>query len=489
MTRVNEPVTATVGADPVLPSQDDEVVAASSEGVGGVAGSRVLPGWGWWTPVRAVIVLAAVAYAAGYLMRLPCHGEAGFVSDGQYPHMCYSDIAFLYQLRGFANGFLPYLQLDPSGEALEYPVLTGGFMWLASLLTGTGGDEALRALRFYDINAVLLAACWIAAVVCTTLTHRHRPWDGAMLALAPVVALTALINWDLLAVALTAGFLLASSRSRPVLAGLLLGLAVSAKFYPLLLLGPLLLVCWRTRRWGDFWRTTAATAVSWLAVNLPIYLAAPEGWWRFYRFSSERGEDWGSVWLAVSIWNHGVDPARLNLYAVVALAVCCAAIAVLAWVAPEPPRLAQLGFLVIAAFCLTNKVYSPQYVLWLVPFAVLARPRWRDLLVWQLGEVIYFVSIWLYLEGYNQPDNKGLPESWYSGAIVVHVLATLYLCAVIVRDVLRPEHDPVREPPPPVRPAGRAAPAAPGGPAPPDAIAGDDLAHVLDAYRLPGAPP
>ena len=34
-------------------------------------------------------------------------------------------------------------------------------------------------------------------------------------------------------------------------------------------------------------------------------------------------------------------------------------------------------FLIVVAFTLTNKVYSPQYSLWLVPLAVMARPRWR----------------------------------------------------------------------------------------------------------------
>ena len=48
----------------------------------------------------------------------------------------------------------------------------------------------------------------------------------------------------------------------------------------------------------------------------------------------------------------------------------------------------------VAALVLSNKVYSPQYVLWLLPLAVLARPRWRDLLIWQGAEVLYFLAIW-----------------------------------------------------------------------------------------------
>ena len=66
------------------------------------------------------------------------------------------------------------------------------------------------------------------------------------------------------------------------------------------------------------------------------------------------------------------------------------AVLALGLTSPSTPRLAQLGFLIVAGFLLVNKVYSPQYVLWLLPLAVLARPRWRDLLIWQAGEVIYF---------------------------------------------------------------------------------------------------
>ena len=107
------------------------------------------------------------------------------------------------------------------------------------------------------------------------------------------------------------------------------------------------------------------------------------------------------------------------------------------------PRFAQLAFLVVAAFILTNKVYSPQYVLWLIPLAALARPRWRDFLVWQACEVMYFLGIWLYLAYTTSGDKpQGAAEEGYQVAIVLHLVGTLYLCALVVRDILRPEAGP-----------------------------------------------
>jgi uncharacterized membrane protein len=124
------------------------------------------------------------------------------------------------------------------------------------------------------------------------------------------------------------------------------------------------------------------------------------------------------------------------------------AVAVLGTVARESPRLAQLALLVVAGFLLVNKVYSPQYVLWLLPLAVMARPRWRDLLIWQAGELAYLFGVWMYLGGWLDAAVGADPPA-YDVLICVRVLAELYLVAVVVRDILRPEHDPVRADTPP----------------------------------------
>jgi uncharacterized membrane protein len=168
------------------------------------------------------------------------------------------------------------------------------------------------------------------------------------------------------------------------------------------------------------------------------------GWEQFYRFSQQRPVDFGSLWLIIS--QRTGDPlADVNTYATLLMLLACAGIAALALCARRRPRLAQLVFLVVAAFVLTNKVYSPQYVLWLIPLAVLARPRWRDFLVWQACEVGYFVGVWMYLAYTGSGDaRRGLPLEGYQLAIAAHLLGTLFLCALVVRDILLPERDPVR---------------------------------------------
>ena len=117
--------------------------------------------------------------------------------------------------------------------------------------------------------------------------------------------------------------------------------------------------------------------------------------------AESRGAGFSSIWFVLSPAGsrRAREPAQLDRRWAVR-GWRASAIAVLALAAERRPRLPQLVFLVVAAFLLTNKVYSPQYVLWLMPLAVLARPRWRDLLIWQAGEVVHFVGIWMLIEGY-----------------------------------------------------------------------------------------
>ncbi|MGV4981692.1 glycosyltransferase family 87 protein [Streptomyces sp. NRAIS4] len=439
-------------AEPVRPTSEDEIARAGSELIGGPLGRRALLGTSWWTPVRIVALVAIGMFALGLVQKAPCYHSAWFFgASSQYTHACYSDIPHLYQGRGFADHLVPYfdrLPDDMSGgmSYLEYPVLTGVFMEVASWLTPHSGTIQRQEQWYWFVNAGMLMVCAAVIAVCVARTHRRRPWDGLLVALAPAFMLTATINWDLLAVALTAAAMLMWSRSRPVAFGVLLGLATAAKLYPVFLLGPLLVLCWRAGKWREYAQAVAGAAIAWFLVNAPVMLFAFQGWSKFYTFSQERGVDFGSFWL---IWaqNSSNPPGTgfVNATAMVLVVLCFLGIAALTFTAPRRPRFAQLAFLIVAAFILTNKVYSPQYVLWLVPLAVLARPKWRDLLIWQAGELAYFLGIWMYLAYTTSGDaHKGLPTQGYHWTIVLHLAGTLYLCAVVVRDILMPERDVVR---------------------------------------------
>jgi uncharacterized membrane protein len=432
-------------ADVVLPSHDDPVVRAGSELIGGPVGrhAEVRGPSGWWTPLRVMLAMVFVVSGLGIVEKEHCR-EHGWGAPGDFFHGCYSDIPALFFGRGLSDGDVPYVH-QTEDHTVEYPVLTGAAMWVTAKLVPSDGSPDSRARWYFDINALALAMCAGVVVLATMKTAGRRPWDAAMVALAPGLLLAGTINWDLYAVALLGLGMWAWARRKPVAAGALIGLAAAAKFYPLFVLGPLLLLCWRAGKMREFWTATGAAVVAWAVVNVPVMLADFHGWSKFYRLSQERGAGFSSVWFLLQQQHHGVPGKWLNPLAGGLFVVACVAIAYVALRAPRRPRLPQLAFLTVAAFLLTNKVYSPQYVLWLIPLAVLARPRWRDFLIWQAAEVVHFFGIWMLLAGYppGRPS-RGLNDQPYGMTVAVHIAGTVWLCWVIVRDIYSPEHDPVR---------------------------------------------
>ncbi len=457
--------------DWVDPTTDDPVVVALSEGVGGPMGTRA-GRHPWWTPVRVVLALTAVCLALGMWQKTNCYQDTWQDGNARYTHMCYSDLPYLYTGRGFAELTWPYDD-DPQTraryEVMEYPVGIAywayGAAWVTHWLNGSpdieprysqpvgdlaGTPPVLREMRiFVVVNAIGFAVLTLLAAWFLTGVNPRRPWDAAAFALSPALLLTGLVNWDLVAVVFVAGALWAWTRDRPLLAGVLIGLGTAVKLYPLFLLGGILVICLRRGRIRDFGLATLGAAGAWVLANVPAYLSGPAEWKVFWTFNSDRGADLGSVWLVVqqAMEQAGkpfaFEPHTINVGSWLFFGAWCIGVLALGLAAPSTPRLAQLGFLVVAGFLLVNKVYSPQYVLWLLPLAVMARPRWRDLLIWQAGEVLYFASVWWYLGGFLAPAAGG-DSGFYWAAIVVRVLCELWLVAMVVRDIWRPRHDPVR---------------------------------------------
>ncbi len=243
----------------------------------------------------SVTVLLTAGLAGGalaFLSKAACRAGAWNTGIGQFQAHCYTDIYPLYFTEQLAAGKVPYL-----GHPVEYPVLIGAAMQAAAWVVRPISDAAIRGREFFDVTAGLLVIFAVAAVLATAyLAGPARRWTALLVALSPAVILAAFINWDLIAMSLATLGLAAWAGRRCAAAGLLLGLAVATKFYPVFLLGPLLLLCLRAGRMRAFWVTAGSAAAAWLAVNLPVAIVAPAGWATFYRFNAARGADWGSIW-------------------------------------------------------------------------------------------------------------------------------------------------------------------------------------------------
>jgi hypothetical protein len=396
--------------------------------------------------VTALLTASLAGSALALLSKAACRAGAWNVGVEQFQAHCYTDIYPLYFSEKLSQGKVPYL-----GHPVEYPVIIGAAMQAAAWIVRPISDQAIRGREFFDVTVVMLTLCTVAAVLATAyLAGPARRWTALLVALSPAVILAAFINWDLIAMSLATLGMAAWAGRRGVLAGVLLGLAVATKFYPVFLLGPLFLLCLRAGRLRAFWVTAGSAAVAWLAVNLPVAIAAPSGWSTFYRFNAARGADWGSIWYFFETEHWPVvgsmPLSTLNAVSLLLFGIACVLIVVLALSAPRRPRVPQLYLLVVVAFLLFNKVWSPQYVIWLVPLVVLARPRLPAYVLWQLAEIAYFYGIWAYLitiiDGPGTPG--GIGPGLYFATVLARFGTVALLAGLVVRDILNPRADVVR---------------------------------------------
>jgi len=427
------------------------------------------------SPLAVIITVAFVFLGLAWVQNSPCleplHNNSGlnWSNYRQYRYACYSDVVPLYTGEHLnESGAFPYSTswVEEAGTKnaytryMEYPVLTGLWMWLNAQITHgyTSLQSSLtflprgpEVLVFFSSLAFFAALFWVFTIWCISRMSARRPWDALIAAASPLVIVHAFTNFDMLAIALATGAMLAWSRRRLTLAGILIGLGTAAKLYPVLLLLALLVLCVRAgklRQWTD---TALATVVTWVVVNAPIFFLFPHGWLEFERLNSTRGADPDSLYNVVhqfTSWG-GFDgplgphqtPTKLNEFIAVALVFCLLAIAWIAISARRRPRFSQLAFLAVAVFLLTNKVWSPQYSLWLVPLAVLALPRWRWLLPWML------VDAWLWIPRmyfYLPETSGGWGQNPFLITVIVRDLAVALLCARVIYDIYRPAHDLVR---------------------------------------------
>lgn len=414
-----------------------------TERIGGALGPRALRSGDWFSPSAFAFGAAIFTMLVAILRHLPCRNEPHDFPNALV-RLCYSDIPTLFLSRDFGKGGGFY-----SDIALEYPPLIGYFVALARWLTGlfntigpqaTHEDQVFASDTFFAINAVLLGLLFFAVVAVHLRLNLDRSWYALLIAASPLVMANALINWDLLVVALVAFALLAWSRKCPLLTGVLIGLGVSAKLYPVLLLAAIAILCLRAAKWRALLHVCVGAAGGWLLANLPVMIAAPDGWKYFWTMNANRSADLGSIWYLLKLM--GVEVPKVSAVAFCCMFVLGIGVLALTLRAPRRPRLAQVALLLLLIFLMFNTVYSPQYALWLLPLVVLARPRLGDVGIWTLGELVYWFAIWGFLEGIL---GVGQSAQWiYWAAIIIRIAAQLWIGLMVIEDIQQPWSDPVR---------------------------------------------
>ena len=363
---------------------------------------------------RVVLLLALLASVLSFAKFNHC-ASTGWQSPDQYVHACYSDIPALYGERGLDKGVWAY---SAGADSVEYPVIQGVIMWVSAKIIPDGINN------YFYASALLLALLFI---FISFITFRIKPEFGYLLPLAPAAVASLYINWDLWAIATMMLAIFWFDRKAEVASAVALGIAISTKFLPIFLLIPIAIIFFRQEQISKLFKYCAIAIATFAAINVPVALTTPEGWWRFYDLNLNRGSDWGSLWYALS--NLGLNLTHQNYLSILLLMIGLSALTIFLLQLRTPPTLAHTAIFVMIIVMAVSKVYSPQYVLWLTPLAVIAIIDRRELTIfwfWQGAEVIYHVAIWQHLAQVTGAT-FGLPVVAYAVITLVRIGASILL--------------------------------------------------------------
>lgn len=388
----------------------------------------------WLSTVTPLLVLSSAMVGLGVAQRGHCVAN-GWNGTEQFWRGCFSDLPALYRIGNLDAGLGGYL----SGAAnVDHPVLTGSLMALVGGLVPAG--DVLDQTRWYFLLWAVLAAVLVAATVYLTAATRPRhAGDAAIVAASPLLVIAPLVSSDVFGVALVAAGLWAWSRRHPVLAGVLLGLAATARTYPLLVLLALVLLGLRSGRLAVVGRVLAGAAATVAVVLLPFVVSNPDAVTAPFSAWANAGAGLGSPWIVPELLGRPLPNGAVTALAVVGVVTAVLAGALFALGTDRRPSVAEVSLVLVALVLVTGKSFPVQASLWLLPLVALCGVRWRDHLVWVTAEAMHFAMVWLYIGGMSKAD-RGLPGPWYAVFLVLRVAAVLYL-------VWRVWHDAARRPP------------------------------------------
>jgi uncharacterized membrane protein len=312
----------------------------------------------------------------------------------------FSDIRGFYGMHFYdGQNLWPFSEKILAGDTrvqhpVEYPALTGLVMWLLSFLVSPSETAVFDYYRITAAFQIVLLA--ISAYLIFKLAGKKY---GFYFILAPAVLYSLNRNWDIWAIAAMLLAIYLFEKKRFQLSAILLAVSIATKFFPIVLMLPIMIIFLRNKQIKLFIRYAVTTAVAWVVINLPFVLINYEGWAYFYKFSAERGLGSASFFEIINIILPSITFSSIHFYILNILAL----VAVTTYFVKlkSVPTLAATSFFVMFGFILFNKQYSMQYVIWLSALAVLTfsylKREHKELLVyvyilWQSFELAFQYS-------------------------------------------------------------------------------------------------
>jgi uncharacterized membrane protein len=282
----------------------------------------------------------------------------------------FSDIRSFYGMHFYdGQNLWPFSEKTLAGSTkvqhpVEYPALTGLIMWLLSFLVSPSETAVYDYYRITAAFQIVLLA--ISAYLILKLAGKKY---GFYFILAPAVLYSLNRNWDIWAIAAMLLAIYLFEKKSFHLSAILLAVSIATKFFPIVLMLPIMIIFLKNKQLKLFIRYALITTLAWVVINLPFVLINYVGWVYFYKFSAERGLGSASFFEIANIILPSITFNSIHFYILNVLTLLAVTTYLLKL--KSIPTLAATSFFVMFGFILFNKQYSMQYVIWLSSLAVL----------------------------------------------------------------------------------------------------------------------
>jgi uncharacterized membrane protein YkgB len=340
-----------------------------------------------------------------------------------------------------AAGQVPYRDFD-----LEYPPGALPVFWLPTLGPAEHYASIFEALM--AVCAVAMLALVLRALVSLDASATRLLVVAVLVGLFPLaLGSVVLSRYDLWPAALTVAALAAVLGGRDRLGLAVLGLAVTAKIYPLVLLPPILVYVARRRGGREAAAGFGVFALVLALVVLPFLIAAPGGLVDSLQRQLQRPLQIESLGASILLAAHRLglyEPTVVSTFGsqnlegslpdalALAQTLVQAAALVAVWLlfargpaTPERLVVACAGSVVV--FVVFGKVLSPQFLVWLVPLVPLAAGRTGLTVAALLGAALVTTHLWFPTRYWHVVALE--PAGWL---VLVRNLLLVALAAVLV---------------------------------------------------------
>ena len=287
-----------------------------------------------------VLIISALSFARSFL------GLVGAVPW----HYGYSDIFNEDRIGIEAAKKIPYLE-----KSIEYPVLTGFFIYLSWHLGKSLLGYALITWIFLTLCMATTALVLYKLAHLLKISEERTYW---FFIFAPSLIFFSIYNWDIVAVMLTVLAIYFFYNNKFGVSAAFLSLGFNAKLFPIVIL-PIMLLKTNLKQ-GI--KMTSIFLIIFLILNLYFIVNSFDVWKDTYTFHSLREPNTDSIWALTHLKTTTINILSTALFLLSYLTLVYY---------NKKYDFISLSFMSLLLFLIFNKIFSPQYLLWLLPFFVL----------------------------------------------------------------------------------------------------------------------